>query len=73
MVKVLRIDKDTKVITLEVTENELGNTISSIENMVYKQKRDLLENLPSNEEGRRKLDAYLSLKEDLRKAAVMLE
>ena len=40
MVKTLRIDKDNNVITLEVTENELGNIISSIENMVYKQKRD---------------------------------
>lgn len=73
MVKTLRIDKDNKVITLEVTESELVNIISSIENMVYKQKRDLLENLPSDEEGRRKLDAYLALKEDLRKAAEMLE
>jgi hypothetical protein len=73
MVKTLRIDKDNNVITLEVTENELGNIISSIENMVYKQKRDLLENLPSDEEGRRKLDAYLALKEDLRKTAEMLE
>ena len=65
MVKTLRIDKDIKVITLEVTESELGNIVSSIENMVYKQKRDLLENLPSDEDGRRKLDAYLALKEDL--------
>jgi hypothetical protein len=39
--------------------------------MVYKQKRDLLGNLPSDEEGRRKLDAYLALKEDLRKIAEM--
>jgi hypothetical protein len=71
MVKTLRIDKDNNVIILEVTENELRNIISSIENMVYKQKRDLLENLPSDEEGRRKLDAYLALKEDLRKIAEM--
>lgn len=71
MVKTLRIDKDNNVITLEVTENELRNIISSIENMVYKQKRALLENLPSDEEGRRKLDAYLALKEDLRKIAEM--
>jgi hypothetical protein len=71
MVKTLRIDKDNNVITLEVTENELRNIISSIENMFYKQKRDLLGNLPSDEEGRRKLDAYLALKEDLRKIAEM--
>jgi cell fate (sporulation/competence/biofilm development) regulator YlbF (YheA/YmcA/DUF963 family) len=71
MVKTLRIDKDNSVIALEVTENELRNIISSIENMVYKQKRDLLGNLPSDEEGRRKLDAYLALKEDLRKIAEM--
>jgi hypothetical protein len=71
MVKTLRIDKDNNVIALEVTEDELRNIISSIENMVYKQKRDLLGNLPSDEEGRRKLDAYLALKEDLRKIAEM--
>jgi cell fate (sporulation/competence/biofilm development) regulator YlbF (YheA/YmcA/DUF963 family) len=71
MVKTLRIDKDNNVIALEVTENELQNIVSSIENMVYKQKRDLLGNLPSDEEGRRKLDAYLALKEDLRKIAEM--
>ncbi|MGN6632080.1 MAG: hypothetical protein ACTHKP_07560 [Nitrososphaeraceae archaeon] len=71
MVKTLRIDKDNNVIALEVTENELRNIISSIENMVYKQKRDLLGNLPSDEEGRRKLDAYLALEEDLRKIAEM--
>jgi len=71
MVKTLRIDKYNNVIALEVTENELRNIISSIENMVYKQKRDLLGNLPSDEEGRRKLDAYLALKEDLRKIAEM--
>lgn len=71
MVKTLRIDKDNNIIALEVTENELRNIISSIENMVYKQKRDLLGNLPSDEEGRRKLDAYLALKEDLRKIAEM--
>jgi cell fate (sporulation/competence/biofilm development) regulator YlbF (YheA/YmcA/DUF963 family) len=71
MVKTLRIDKDNNVIALEVTENELRNILSSIENMVYKQKRDLLGNLPSDEEGRRKLDAYLALKEDLRKIAEM--
>jgi hypothetical protein len=73
MVKVLRIDKGNKIITLEITDSEIGNTISSLENMVSTQKRDLLENLPSNEEDRRKLDAYMSLKEDLHKAAGMLE
>jgi hypothetical protein len=35
--------------------------------MTDKVKKELLENLPSSEEGRKKLDDYAALKEELRK------
>jgi hypothetical protein len=35
--------------------------------MTDKVKKDLLENLPSSDEGRKRLDDYNALKEDLRK------
>jgi hypothetical protein len=40
--------------------------------MIDKQKRNLLENLPSEEEDRRKLDVYNALKEDLGKVFEIL-
>jgi hypothetical protein len=67
MVKKLRIDKVNGIVTLEITKNDLRNIIDSVDNMIDKQKRNLLENLPSEEEDRRKLDNYNALKEDLGK------
>jgi hypothetical protein len=67
MVKKLRIDKVHGIVTLEITKNDLRNIIDSVDNMIDKQKRNLLENLPSEEEDRRKLDNYNALKEDLGK------
>jgi hypothetical protein len=48
-------------------ENNLRNVIESVENMIVKQQRTLLENLPSDDQVRQKLDDYSALKEDLRK------
>jgi hypothetical protein len=56
MVKKLRIDKVNGIVTLEITKNDLRNIIDSVDNMIDKQKSNLLENLPSEEEDRRKLD-----------------
>jgi hypothetical protein len=67
MVKKLRIDKVHGIVTLEITKNDLRNIIDSVDNMIDKQKRNLLENLPSEEKDRRKLDNYNALKEDLGK------
>ena len=67
MIKKLTADKVNEIVTLEMTKNDLRNIIDSVDNMVDKQKRNLLENLPSDEEDRRKLDVYNALKEDLSK------
>jgi hypothetical protein len=72
MVKKLRADKVNGVVTLEITKNDLKNIIDSVDNMIDKQKRNLLENLPSDEEDRRKLDNYNALKEDLGKVFEIL-
>lgn len=50
-----------------MSENNLRNMIESVDNMVVKQQRTLLENLPSDDQVRQKLDDYSALKEDLRK------
>ena len=72
MVKKLRTDKVNGIVTLEITKNDLRNIIDSVDNMIDKQKRNLLENLPSDEEDRRKLDVYNALKEDLGKVFEIL-
>jgi hypothetical protein len=72
MVKKLRVDKVNGIVTLEITKNDLRNIIDSVDNMIDKQKRNLLENLPSDEEDRRKLDVYNALKEDLGKVFEIL-
>jgi hypothetical protein len=48
-------------------ESDLSSIIESIDNMVEKQQRTLLENLPSEDSVRLKLDNLKALKEVLRK------
>jgi len=50
-----------------MSENDLSNITESIDKMVDRQQRILLENLPSDDQLRVKLDSYKALKEDLRK------
>ena len=56
--KQLKIDKVNGTIVLEVTKNDLGKMVDAVNNMVDKQQKTLLENLPSEESDRRKLDDY---------------
>ena len=72
MVKKLRTDKVNGIVTLEITKNDLRNIIDSVDNMIDRQKRNLLEHLPSDEEDRRKLDDYNALKEDFVKLLEIL-
>ena len=67
MIKELKIDKINGIVVLEITKNDLGKMVDSVNNMVDKQQKTLLENLPSEESDRRKLDDYNALKEDLKK------
>ncbi|MDW0176049.1 MAG: hypothetical protein QOA19_10650 [Nitrososphaeraceae archaeon] len=67
MIRKVHADKANKTVTLEMTESDLSNIIDSIDNMVDKQQRTLLENLPAEDRVRSKLDSYKALREDLRK------
>jgi hypothetical protein len=67
MVKSLKIDRANGTAIIEINKDELGRLIDSVNIMADKQQRDLLENPPSNEYDRKKLDNSKALKEDLRK------
>jgi len=70
--KEIKIDKINGLVVLEVTKNDLGKMVDAVNNMVDKQQKTLLENLPSEESDRRKLDDYNALKEDLKKVWELL-
>jgi Ni,Fe-hydrogenase III large subunit len=67
MVKNLKTDRINGVADVELQKDELKNIVQSVNYMTDKVKKELLENLPSSEEGRKRLDDYAALKEDLRK------
>ena len=67
MIRKLKSDRSAGIATIEISIDELRDIIDSIDNMINRQQRTLLENLPSNEVDRRRLDNYKALKESLRK------
>ena len=67
MLRILKADKVNQIFTLEISEKDLRNVIEAVDNMVEKQQKTLLENLPSEDQVRQKLDDYKALKEELRK------
>jgi len=67
MLKKLSRDKMNRILTLEMSEEDLKNIIDSVDNMISKEQRALLENLPSDDNLRARLDGYKALKEELRK------
>jgi hypothetical protein len=67
MIRKLQADKANKTVALEMSEDDLSNIIESIDKMVDRQQRTLLENLPADDQLRLNLDSYKGLKEDLRK------
>ena len=67
MLRILKADKVNQIFTLEISEKDLRNVIEAVDNMVEKQRKTLLENLPSEDQVRQKLDDYKALKEALRK------
>jgi hypothetical protein len=67
MIRKLKSDRSTGIATIEISIDELRDIIDSIDNMINRQQRTLLENLPSDEMDRRRLDNYKALKENLRK------
>ncbi len=67
MIRKLKSDRSAGIATIEISIDELRDIIDSIDNMINRQQRTLLENLPSDEMDRRRLDNYKALKESLRK------
>jgi hypothetical protein len=67
MLRIVKADKVYGVVTIEIGEEDVRRIIESVDNMVAKQQRTLLENLPSEDQVREKLDEYNALKEELRK------
>jgi hypothetical protein len=67
MLRILNADKVNGIVAIEMGEKDLRNLIESVDNMVEKQQRTLLENLPPENQVRQKLDDYKALKEEFRK------
>ena len=65
MIRKLQADNANKTVALEMSENDLSNIIESIDNMVDRQQRILLENIPADDELRLNLDTYKGLKKNL--------
>jgi hypothetical protein len=67
MINKLKTDKANQKATLEITKDDLEKIIDSLDNMAEKLQRNLLENLPSRESDRLRLDDYKGLRENIAK------
>jgi|RhiMetStandDraft_4_1073278.scaffolds.fasta_scaffold699928_1 hypothetical protein len=67
MVRSLNIDRNNGIAVIEINRDEFTDIVDSVYYMTDKVKRDLLENLPSNEKDRIRLDNFNALKEGLKK------
>jgi hypothetical protein len=67
MVRLIQTNKIKGFLTLEMRKSEIEDILDSLDTMTERQQRTLLENLPSTEEDRRKVDKYKQLREDFRK------
>jgi uncharacterized protein Yka (UPF0111/DUF47 family) len=67
MINKIRTDKSNQTATLEITKDDLEKIIDSLDNMADKLQRNLLENLPSIESDRVRLDDYKELRENIAK------
>ena len=72
MLRIIKTDKVNRVVTLEMDKKDLENIVESVDSMSDKQQRILLENLPSEDRDRQKLDDYKALREELRKVLQVL-
>jgi hypothetical protein len=67
MISRIKTDKTNQTATLEITKDDLEKIIDSLDNMAEKLQRNLLENLPSRESDRVRLDDYKELRENIAK------
>jgi hypothetical protein len=67
MVRSINIDRNNGIAVIEINRDEFTDIVDSVYYMADKVKRDLLENLPSNEKDRVRLDNFNALKESLKR------
>ena len=67
MISNIKTDKANQTATLVITRDDLEKIIVSLDNMTEKLRRNLLENLPSEESDRSRLDDYKELRENIAK------
>ena len=67
MIRRLKSDKVIGIATIEIDKNELRDILDSIDCMIEKRKRTLLENLPADDADRQKVENYEALKESIMK------
>jgi hypothetical protein len=72
MINRIKIDKANKIATLEVTKGDLEKIVDSLDNMAEKLQKNLLENLPSSESDRARLDDYKELRENISKILILI-
>jgi len=72
MLRIIKADKVNRLVTLEMSKKDLEYIGESVDSMTDKQERTLLENLPSEDQVRQKLDDYKALREELRKVLQLL-
>jgi hypothetical protein len=65
--RLIKADKVNGLIALEISTEKFRAIIDSVDNIILKQRRTLLENLPAEDQVRQKLDEYMALKDDLQK------
>ncbi len=67
MINRIKTDKANQTTTLEITKDDLEKIVVSLDSMAEKLQRNLLENLPSVESDRARLDDYKALRENIAK------
>ena len=67
MINRIKSDKANQTATLEITKDDLEKIVVSLDSMAEKLRRNLLENLPSVESDRARLDDYKALRENIAK------
>ena len=72
MINRIKTDKANQTTILEITKDDLEKIIISLDNMADKLQRNLLENLPSKESDRARLDDYKALRENIAKILNLL-
>ena len=72
MINRINTDKTNQTATLEITKGDLEKIIDSLDNMTDKLQRTLLENLPSTESNRARLDDYKELRENIAKILILI-